>query len=409
MAALAGGLATLAGGLVATPVARAAPRRVAILNADADTAAGALAARSLRRQMVGTTELSPLPAGDLARALEGPLPAQTRTRRALTAAQRDLATARDALAHFEEARSLRSLGQAEKSLLATVPEPDVVELLAEVSFQAGLVHLRQQNRGLAVDAFRLAQRLAPDHPSLDPARYPPEVLAAYHDAARPAGAPATLTVSSTFDGVPVYIDGARAGTTPLHTTVPPGPHYLVVAAPDYVPRGQRVDAIERDTIDLMLELDRLPAALRALDLRRRLVAPTAPGTGDGRRLRDAGRKAAALAGVDLVLVVANRAGSVGAQVAVYERAADRLSLFRPTGAGAPRLFGLMVPAPLPDRTDLLLGAGNGSRTPWYSSKWTFASAGVVVLGVVATILSVTAGRSTGSRNLSTPPDLFPNQ
>ena len=409
VAALVGGAATLAGGGFASRVAHARPRRVAILNADADPTAGAAAASSLRRQLARDTELSPLPAGDLARALEGPLPAQTRTARAVAAANKDIQTAREALAHFEEARSLRSLGQAEKALLAAVPEPEVVELLAEVSFQAGLVHLRRQNRGLAVDAFRLAQRLAPDRPPLDPARYPPEVLAAYHEAAGAPGAPAALTVSSTFDGVPVYLDGARVGTTPLHIQIAPGPHYLVVAAPDYVPRGQRLDAIERDTIDLMLELDRLPAALRALDLRRRLMTPTAPGGGSGgQRLRDAGRQAAALAGVDAVMVVANRAGRVGPQVAVYERAADRLSLFRPTGPGAPRLFGLLTPASLPDRADLLLGgAGGDSHTPWYSSKWTFASAGVVVLGVVATILSVTAGGTTGARNLNSPTNLFP--
>ena len=203
-------------------VAGAAPRRVAVLNAAADSEAGARAAVALRRALLGETELSPLAAGDLSRALEEPLPAESEVDVALRQAAAEIETARNAIAHFDQPVARRSLGQAEALLLSVEPDERVIKLLADAGFQAGLVHLRDQNHGLAVDSFRLVLRLSPDRQALDPARYPPEVVQAFAAARVKSGDPVPLEVSATFDDVPVYLDGVRVGVTPLHTEVAPG-------------------------------------------------------------------------------------------------------------------------------------------------------------------------------------------
>jgi hypothetical protein len=65
------------------------------------------------------------------------------------------------MARFDHPKARRALARAEAALLAQPPNPAVIALLAEVSFQTGLVHLREQNRGLALDSFRLVHRLQP--------------------------------------------------------------------------------------------------------------------------------------------------------------------------------------------------------------------------------------------------------
>src|SRR4029079_2864103 len=125
------------------------------------------------------TELSPLPPGDLSRALEGELPAGSAADRAIAEARTHLETAAAAMARFDHPKARRALARAEAVLLAQAPNPAVIALLAEVSFQTGLVHLREQNRGLALHSFRLVHRLQPQSAPLDPARYPPDVVKAF--------------------------------------------------------------------------------------------------------------------------------------------------------------------------------------------------------------------------------------
>lgn len=377
--------------LLVPGTALSAPRRIAVLNAASDGDAGARAAASLRQALLGEAELSPLAAGDLSRALEAPLPTESETDAALRIARMQLDAARNAIAHFEAAAARKALGSAEAQLLAVEPDERVIQLLAEVSFQAALVHLRDQNRGLAVDAFRQVLRLTPERQDLDPARYPPEVIQAFAAARRPAGEPAMLAVSATFDGVPVYIDGVRVGLTPLRTEVAAGPHYLLVVGPEFLAEGQKLDVTPRDRISLEVELDRLPLARRASEMRRRLE------TSNGARrekLRRAGREVALLAGVDAVLVVGDGPGMPS--VAVYERNADRLSLFRPVDGQARKLFGLLLPAPPPGPIDLLPEEERERPAPWYLKPWGVASLGG---GAILTIIGVVIFTST-----AIPPD-----
>ncbi|HTE51826.1 MAG TPA: PEGA domain-containing protein [Kofleriaceae bacterium] len=372
---------------VAPATAAAVPRRIAVLNAASDGAAGARAAATLRRALlVEQPELSPLAAGDLSRALEDPLPAEAEGEVALRQARIELDAARTAIAHFEQALARRALARAEHLLLSVEPDERVTRLLADVCFQTGLVNLREQNRGLAVDAFRQVVRLTPEREALDPARYPPEVIHAFEAARKSSGESGVLEVSTTFDGVPVYIDGVRIGLTPLRTDIAPGPHYLLLAAPEFLPQGQKLDAVPRERLELVIELDRLPVARRASDMRRRLAAA------DGERrdsLRRAGRDVALLAGVDAVLVVGD--GGRAPSVAVYERNADRLSLFRPVDPEVHRLFGLLLPAPPPAPFDLLPEEEREQPIPWYLRPWAVATmSGGLVLGAVGVFL-ITSG------------------
>lgn len=363
--------------------AAAAPRRVAVLNAARDGAAGARAARDLRDRMAGETELSPLPPGDLSRALEGELPAGTPVDRAIAEARSHLEAAAAAMARFDHPQSRRALGRAEAALLSLPPSPALTALLAEVSFETGLVHLREQNRGLALDSFRLVHRLQPASAPLDPARFPPDVVKAFDAARRPPAGSAHLVVSSTFDDVAVYLDGQRIGATPLALDIAAGPHVLVAAAPGYVARGSHLDAAPDDRIALDLDLARLSLAERALAARMEAVEAGAP---DRAGLRRAARNVAAIAGVDAVLVISDPA-SAGLAAAVYQRAGDRLSFARPIDRDIGELFGLVVPAPVPGPADLLLGLGGSEPPAWYQRPWGILSIGgalvLTVVGVVA--------------------------
>ena len=134
------------------------------------------------------------------------------------------------MARFDHPQARRALARRRGRPPALAPERSLVVLLASVSFETGLVHLREQNRGLALDAFRLVHRLIPEGPPLDPARYPPEVVKAFEAARKAPGGTARLEASSTFDGVALYLDGERIGATPLALEIAAGPHYLVAPA-----------------------------------------------------------------------------------------------------------------------------------------------------------------------------------
>jgi hypothetical protein len=363
------------------PAAGAAPRRVALLNAAQDGAAGARAAAELRERMAAEPELSLLEPGDLSRTLEGELPGGTAADAAAAAARSHLDAATLAMARFDHPQARRALLRAEAVLLALAPQPPLIDLLAEVSFQTGLVHLREQNRGLALDAFRLVHRLTPSRPPLDPARHPPDVVKAFDLARTAHGASARLEASSTFDGVTVYLDGVRIGATPLARDIAAGPHYLVSVAPGYAARGSRLDAAPRDSIALDLDLVRLPLPERALAARRELMATPAR---DRAALRRSARDVAIVAGVDAVMVIGEREG--GLTAAVYDRAGDRLSLARPVDGEIGKLIGLVLPAAAPGPADLFLDTRPAQPLSWYQKPWGVLSiSGAAVLTIVGVV------------------------
>ena len=377
-------LASLLATAMALPAA-AAPRRVAVLNAARDGAAGARAARDLRARMAGEPELSPLESGDLSRALEGDLPSGSRADRAAAEARTHLDSADAAMARFDHPQARRALARAEAALLSQPPEIPLIALLAEVSFETGLVHLREQNRGLALDSFRLVHRLIHEGPPLDPARYPPEVVKAFDAARKAPSGSARLEVSSTFDGVVLYLDGERIGKTPLAREIAAGPHYLVAAKSGFAGRGSRIDAAPGDRLAIDLDLARLSPVERALAARMKaVVAP------DRAALRSAAYSVALVAGVDAVLVIGGGGTDGSLTASVYQRAGDRLSVARPVDRDVGKLLGLVVPAPVPGPADLLLDVGPSGPVAWYQKPWGVLSiGGAVVLTVVGVVALTT--------------------
>lgn len=380
---------------IAVPRAAAsAPRRIAVLNAATDDDAGARAALRLRRALREAPELSPLPPGGLSDALEKSLPVESQADRKLRLARAQLDEARTAIAHFDQAPARRALGRAEALLLTVEPDERVVQLLAEISFHAGLVHLRDQNLGLAVDAFRLVLRLMPERAPLDPARYPPEVIQAFAAARKPLGTPGGLDVRSTFNAS-VYLDGVRVGATPLDIEIAPGPHYLLLSDPEYKAAGRRLDVVPRERTSLNVELERLPMEERASEIRRRLASAR------GARVNTLSRAAsdvALMVGVDAVLVVGDGPGMPA--VAVYDRNWDRLSVFRPVDKEVGKLFGLLLPAPAPMPIDLLPDFKVEEPSPWYLRPWAVgALSGGTILAILGVVLlssePIETDRTTG--------------
>jgi hypothetical protein len=386
-------LLALAATAVALPAA-AAPRRVAVLNAARDGAAGAEVARDLRDRMARESQLSPLETGDLSRALEAELPVGSAGERAAAQARTHLDAAGVALARFDHPQARRALARAEATLLAQPPEVPLIALLAEVSFETGLVHLREQNRGLALDSFRLVHRLVPEAPPLDPARHPPDVVKAFDAARKAPGGSARLEVSSTFDGALLYLDGQRIGKTPLALEIAAGPHFLIATAPGFAGRGSRIDAAPGDRVAVDLDLARLSLAERALGARKQAVAAR-----DRAGLRRAARSAAIVAGVEAVVVIGEAEG--GAMTAsVYDRTGDRLSVARPVDRDVGKLLGLVVPAPAPGPADLLLDLGPTGPVAWYQKPWGVLSIGGAVVLTVVGVVALTS--------LSEPPPLDRN-
>jgi hypothetical protein len=325
--------------------------------------------------------LLPIDSGDLSDALEKPLTGESRTDRALRLAGAKLEEARDLMGRFEQTLARRALEKAEALLLMVEPDERVADLLAEVTFQLGLVHLRDQNRGLAIDAFRQTLRLTPERERLDPARYPPEVIQAFAAAQKSTGAAVPLDVSSAFYNVQVYLDGVRVGATPLHLQIAPGPHYLLLYKTDHETEGLKLNAAPREPVSVNAELKPLPIVERASEMRRRLAS--APGK-EHEALRAAAREVADIAGVNAVLVVGDGPGLPA--VAVYESDVDRLSMFRPVDAEVTKLFGLLLPAPAPAPLDLVVDLPEEEPSPWYLRPWGVGALGggaiLAVLGVV---------------------------
>lgn len=366
---------------VAAAPAFAAPRSVVIVNLASDQASGARAAAALRAALAGAEDLAPLPSGDLTRALEGALgpdPAE----RALAEGQAHLAAAAAAFDRFKGRQARAELRRARAALLASPPEPRLTGLLAEVAFRTALVHLREDNRGLALAELELSQRLAPARGPLDPVRWPPQVIAADAEARRRiASADAgTLLVTATFDGAAVFVDGVRRGVTPATVEIGAGLHDVVVASPAHRVASARVEVEGDERIAVTLDLEPRSRVERAEASRHAVARGDLP-------VERAADLACELAETGAALVV------TGAPpvVAVFEAGPQRLSFARPVDGEVTRLFGLLQPVGMPA---LVARATGPSETPpWYAEPWGVAAIGT---GVVATVLGVLAAQGGDS-------------
>ncbi|HWN68933.1 MAG TPA: PEGA domain-containing protein [Haliangium sp.] len=323
-------------GVALADIAQVAPRRIAVVNTAQDQEAGAELAIRLRTVLALEPTVTPIPPGDLARALEGALPPPAVADLASVADL--LARAREAMAQFDYQSSLSHLSQAEQDLLAAWPSPESARLLAETALERGRILMRQRQRERAVQEFVLVHRLDPGR-QLQPERYLPDVIEAFAEAVARAGAQeadtarsVALEVTALLDGAAVYLDGRFAGYTPLTARVTPGAHYVSGTFAGQAAGGQRV-AVDtaRGQVAVKLGLGAITVDERALHWRHGFVVGygghgAAPGPDAPRRepapldrglATELGRGATDFTGADAALVIATGVDG-GLHVASYD-------------------------------------------------------------------------------------------
>lgn len=137
-----------------------------------------------------------------------------------------LAAARASSERFEEREALVKLAEAEQAFRAAFGRVPSVEPLARVL----LVRVRilaelQRDDDLRRDLARLLA-LDPGR-SFDRAQYPPKVVTIWRRLqAREGKRRSTLAVTTVPPGLPVFVDGARRGPSPLELSLPPGEHFV---------------------------------------------------------------------------------------------------------------------------------------------------------------------------------------
>ena len=397
------------GGLVLAPLvltglaipertADAAPRQVVIINAAADQQAGFSAASRVRRILSTDPDLDPLPSGDLARGFEAEITGETAEQVALRAAKVLYAEAENLFdVQFENKRARTTLDRAERILLSVAPTEDITARLADVNFLYGLIHLFEQNRGLALDSFLRCRLLDPNRGELNPGAFKPDIVTAFKEAgARVKNKKsANVSISATFD-VPIYIDGIDYGMSPVNVDLLPGQHYIVAAAPEYKTASISIDAAANETISQKLELREIARDEQARNLRARAIAG---GTIENGALASLAKAATSLANVDAAILITD--GAEGPMATVYDGVPDRLSYSRAADDEVGKMLGLLVPVPqpvLPDRPDLF---DNSTVTP---TPWIRTTPGLItVLGggaALTTILAIVVSTAFSENDLS---------
>ncbi|HTA17703.1 MAG TPA: PEGA domain-containing protein [Polyangia bacterium] len=340
--------------------------------ADVATSAEGHAAVAALRARLETRPAIALPHDAARAALEEPLGAQEEEG-AGEAATRPRAAqlvraARDAYSRFDYDGALERLRQAELSLATAPPVPDVVRLLVDVNLLVGVVQADRGDAPRALEAFRAAQRLDPARKALDPGSYRPRVVALYAQAAAaPEPRRARLEVVTDPPGAAVWIDGRRAGTSPLSSSLEVGLHYVAAVAEGSAPRLEKPLLRAGEDTRLSMLLSRSPPEDRARQARAELLG--------GRLAWDRGPAAlAAAASLDLLVIVRDVPGARSV-AAIYDARTGELGPWRPAAPAEPVLVALATAlATAPARASLVTnGAARdpspAAATPWYRSWW----------------------------------------
>jgi hypothetical protein len=240
----------------AASAAWAEERAVVVVDATADGRGAPVVAR-LNAALGAAPDLAPI-APTLIDALAVATPTDAGPLAAATAA---LAQAREHMARFASGEALAVAQAAIDAGAAAAGDPEVRAVLAELAFVEGLA-LADGELAAARPAWTLAHALAPGR-TLDPARYPPEQVAAFAAAATPAPGSGAVMIAAP-GAAEVLIDGAVIGREPAVAQLAPGPHLVTARGDDIAPVGRRVVAAAGQTVrvDLVpvLEVPTLRAA-----------------------------------------------------------------------------------------------------------------------------------------------------
>ncbi len=314
----------------------------------------------------------------------------------------------DAQAKLDETRAGEAGATASsgKQFLAMiVPTPDAQALYADLSLLVGLVglagldqgHAQGLAQGLAQGhaqghgqghaegstlALSLAHRLDPGR-QLDPARYPPDVVAAWKRAVDSKPQLVTLEVKGTGR---VWIDFVERGPAPgVFTDLEVGDHVITVTGFDRRTWGKPLSV----TASTMIEIPEQPADGHQKVARARLALSRAQASGDDVARAGAMKQLAALLGIgDAVMISKRPDGAIQ-----WETWRDRAP-----GFSAPKQFANQKPE------EMIEGLSGPRRPPrraeppftkpllvveqaWYEKRWVQASAaGTAVALIVGGIL-----------------------
>lgn len=368
--------------LLGSAVAFSAPKTIAIVNLS-DNPSATEAVLEARKLLEQEDDLRPTSPGDLARSLEEPLPEGGPDAILIGEANLALQAGDEAFQEFKSRQASASFLSARRLLFSLPPTSQSAALLAEVSFHMALIHLREQNRGLALGELQLLHRLNPARPSIDPVQFSPDVVRAYKLAKGKPGtaANAKITISTTYDNAPIYLDHVLVGRSPLELNVTPGSHIVAVAAPQYQVTAQKIEIDAHGSLPLAFDLIPRSPSAQALALRfeaRRTIAETGEVA-----IREAAATASRLVGSDAVLVLLDDEGETMATL--YHPRLDRLSFRRKADKGIVGMLALTIPVPSPT----LLGVGGKPPVPrpWYLKPWGMAtisgSVALTVIGIFA--------------------------
>ncbi len=369
-----------AAGLATAGSALATPRRVAVINLASAQKAGTAAAVAFRHRLARTNTLIALPTGLLATALESEIPTQGPRVALLRSARALIAQAGDARGRFADDEALAYLTRVERILLALVPDKDWLVAMADLNLLSGRILLARPKRDEARALFRLVASLDPTRKALDPAVFTPDEVKLFAEAIAAQPGTARVTLSASYDGASIWLDGKRVGAAPATVTLPAGLHYVAAVFKDHTPEIQKVTWNAGSTTSVSLRLHPMSTDARARGLRRAVLGVGAPSS---EAILGAARDAATLAGVDAVALI--RSGARGIQIAIYDGRADKLGPWLPEVTPSATLLATLLPPPKPRPKPIVIPPPPPPPPPvvWYRKRWAQALIGG---GVAATLV-----------------------
>jgi hypothetical protein len=275
----------------------------------------------------------------------------------------------DAL-RVEDARS--DLDRAVTALDSTGGEGIAPNQLSDLFVYRGLVRAQQGDDAGAWDELVIAATFDPAR-VLDPARFPPRVIAEWDRAkAAVAALPrATLTVDAP-PGCAIAVDAATAEPS---TSVVAGAHWVRVTCADHASWGARVAVAAPDTSIAAKPVAWLPPADADLAI----------------QARTAGAHAVVVAEVHALTAMARLVDTDG-------RERDRRTVALPSDGDLAPLAAAVATLLAPPAARPV--AAHPTHQPWYRSKWAYA-AGAAVLAAVILVPTTAAIVGGGPATMAT--------
>lgn len=313
----------------------------------------------------------------------------------------DLKTAQTALDAADAERARSAAHDGERELAKVVPTSSNLNLYTDLTMIEGLAELELGHKQAAEYAFALTRRLDPNK-SLDPAAFPPDIVAMFERAS------ATRTVPFEVKGTGrVWIDWVDRGQGPATFDVEVGEHVIVLTGPDRITtpvmpaRDGHGNERSLVTMSSSVPIDDAPASDAVKVKRARLALSRAQAKGDDAARASAMKQLADLLGIHDAVLVSKRADGK----LQWETWRDRAP-----GFSAPQMYTNQKPAeileplvpprpaqaapvdPRPQLPPFRPVAPEGEQQ-WYQKGWVQASvAGGVILAIVGGILIASQDR-----------------